>query len=176
MNHIPNALTAGLTVSRTFGLKHYASPAWAAVLLLRGPTSRDIPLVAAPDGGFTLAVSAADSTPWLPGLYNYSLRVTQGADVHEVEAGQLTVKADMASLDGAFDARSHAQRTLDNIEAVIEKRATHDQARYTINNRELWRTPIPELTALRNQYRAQVRREKAAALGMPLGRRIKNCL
>lgn len=176
MTHIPLTLTAGLTFKASFALAKYASPAWSAVLLLRGPSSQDIPAVALPGGGFALAASAAATKTWLPGTYSYALRVTQGEDVHQVEAGQLEVLVDMAGLDGGFDARSQAKRTLDNIEAVLEKRASHDQARYTINNRELWRTPIPELLQLRNLYRAEVRRETAKKLGRPLGRVIKHLL
>ena len=54
------------------------------------------------------------------------------------------------------------QRTLEAIEAVIEKRASIDQERYKINNRELWRTPIPELLVMRDRYRSELRRLKAA--------------
>lgn len=59
----------------------------------------------------------------------------------------------------------HIHRVLESIEAVIEKRATIDQERYTINNRELWRTPIPQLLELRDRYRAELRRAMAAKSG-----------
>jgi hypothetical protein len=57
--------------------------------------------------------------------------------------------------------------------AVIEGRATRDQERYRINNRELQRTPISDLIRLRDRYREEARRERAAAKGQSLlGRRV----
>ena len=65
---------------------------------------------------------------------------------------------------------------LDAIEAVIENRATLDQERYRINDRELWRTPVTELIKLRQRYRAEVQAEKNAERirnGTGIGGRIQ---
>ena len=57
---------------------------------------------------------------------------------------------------------------------MIEKRASLDQERYRINNRELYRTPIADLLKLRDLYRAEVRREQAAARGQnPFGATVR---
>jgi hypothetical protein len=64
-----------------------------------------------------------------------------------------------------FDGSTHAQRTLAAIEAVLEKRATRDQEKYSINNRELSRTPISDLLLLRDRYKTQVRMELKAKRG-----------
>ncbi len=48
---------------------------------------------------------------------------------------------------------------------MIEKRASRDQERYTINNRELWRTPMRDLLLLRDTYRVEVRKEELKARG-----------
>jgi hypothetical protein len=69
--------------------------------------------------------------------------------------------------------RTHAQIALANIEAVLAKRSTQDQERYTINNRELWRTPLGDLLKLRDYYRAEVRREKQAQRGALFKRQVK---
>jgi hypothetical protein len=42
------------------------------------------------------------------------------------------------------------RKTLTALEAVIEGRASLDQERYRINNRELYRTPMETLIRLRN--------------------------
>ncbi|MEG2431803.1 MAG: hypothetical protein RSB25_09135, partial [Acinetobacter sp.] len=55
---------------------------------------------------------------------------------------------------------------------VIEGRASLDQERYRINNRELYRTPMETLIRLRNQYRAEVGREQAKASGKSLFGRV----
>ena len=110
-------------------------------------------------------ISAAETAQWEPGVYWYSIRATDGTDVVEVEAGEITIKPDLAGLSAGHDGRLHVQRVLDAIEAILEKRATIDQERYRINNRELYRTPIPDLLALRDRYKAELRRMKAMAKG-----------
>ena len=75
------------------------------------------------------------------------------------------MRPDIAQLAAGHDARSHVQRVLDAIEAVLEKRATLDQERYRINNRELVRTPVADLLKLRDRYRGELARMKAASKG-----------
>lgn len=132
--------------------------------MLRGPSVVNITAVA--EGvQHNLNVLAAVTADWQPGLYEYTARVSNGTDFHEVESGQITLTPDLASAVEGHDGRSHAKRTLDAIEAVIEKRASLDQERYRINNRELYRTPIADLLKLRDLYRMEVRREQGAARG-----------
>lgn len=164
MTNLPSSITAGTTFDRTIILTAYPAPDWALRAYLRGPQSID--LEAAADGaGHRFIVSAADTAGWASGEYWYSLRATNGGDVVEIESGQIAVKPNLAALEAGYDGRAHVQKVLDAIEAVLEKRATLDQQRYTINNRELWRTPIPELLMLRDRYRAELRRMKAASKG-----------
>ncbi|BBF76065.1 hypothetical protein URS_0009 [Acinetobacter ursingii] len=85
--------------------------------------------------------------------------------MEEIDAGVVEIKTDLATITENTDLRSHARKTLDAIEAVIEKRATIDQERYRINNRELYRTPFETLVKLRSLYRAEVSREQAKASG-----------
>lgn len=163
----PDKIGAGLTFEKPVTLTAYPAPDWVLSVALRGPGS--INLTATADGNqHLLSASAAETAAWVPGVYWYSARVAKGVDVFEVEAGQVTITADLSVSGDGFDGRSHAQRTLEAIEAVIEKRASLDQERYRINNRELYRTPIADLLKLRDLYRAEVRREQAAARGQNL--------
>ncbi len=144
-----------------------AQDGWALTLHLRGPQSIDI--ASSPDGdGHVLSASAATTGAWAPGQYWAALRARDGETVAEVEAGQLTVAADLAQVNGLYDGRTHAERVLTAIEAVIEGRATKDQERYRINNRELQRTPLSDLMALRDRYRAELRAQNAALRGQSL--------
>ncbi len=164
---LPDKIGAGLTFSRLVTQTAYPATEWTLSVALRGPDV--INLTATADGNqHQLTASAATTSNWTPGLYTYTARVTDGTDVFEVETGQITVVPDLASAGEGHDGRSHAQRTLEAIEAVIEKRASLDQERYRINNRELYRTPIADLLKLRDLYRAEVRREQAAARGKNL--------
>lgn len=160
-----------MTFERCVTLADYPAPTWVLTAHLRGPASID--LTAAADGtGHKFTELAATASGWVAGVYQYVLRATSGAEVRQVEAGQIEITADLAALGGPSDLRSHARRVLDAIEAVLEKRSTLDQDRYVIEGangrRELWRTPLADLLKLRDTYRAEVRREDAAARGKSL--------
>ena len=170
---VPQKITAGLTFETRLTLPGYPATEWAVQLLLRGPQSININAVA--DGNDHVIRAAAGVTAtWPAGDYWYSLRATKGDDVMEAGSGQITILPDLASASDGFNGKTHAQRTLEAIEAVIEKRATMDQERYRINNRELYRTPIADLLKLRDLYRLEVAREKQAQCGKnPFGRKVR---
>lgn len=172
MPHIPDSFTAGTTLAIAVALTAYPPPGWSLVLLLRGPEQRD--LASTPDDTLhAFSVTAADTASWSAGAYWYSLRATDGTEVHEIETGTLTVTPDLAAVAADYDGRSHAEKVLEAIEAVIEGRASKDQDSYRINNRELRRTPISQLLKLRDVYRQEVRRARAAKRGRDtLGRQI----
>lgn len=168
---LPPNIAAGVTFERCVTLADYPAPDWVLTAHLRGPDAID--LTAAADGaGHKFTEDAATTSTWAAGVYQYVIRATNGADVRQVEAGQLDILADLVAVDAGTDLRSHARRVLDAIEAVLEKRATLDQERYVIEGqngrRELWRTPVADLLKLRDTYRAEVRREDAAARGKSL--------
>lgn len=161
----PGSFSAGLTFDASATSTAYpASAGWTYTALLRGPSSID--LTGTVDGNeHRIHASAAETAAWTPGQYRYTIRAANGPDRAEVESGFITIEADLADLAPGTDVRTHAQRVLANIEAVLEKRATHDQQRYTINNRELWKTPIADLLLLRSEYRKIVAQENAKARG-----------
>lgn len=156
-----------MTFERCANLPQFPAPDWELSLHLRGPSVINLVAVADADG-HKFTATAADSAGWKPGIYSYVVRATNGADVRQVDATTLEVLPDLASITDPSDLRSHARKALEAIEAVLEKRASRDQERYTIKDRELWRTPIADLLKLRDVYRAEVRREDAAARGKSL--------
>lgn len=170
---LPESITAGLTLEIPVSLTAYPAPDWVLSVILRGPQAID--LTAAADGiQHLLAESAATTATWPAGDYWFSVRVTDGSQVHQVEEGTLTIKPDLAAQLGSYDGRGHVERVLAAIEAVIEGRASKDQHRYKINNRELERTPIGDLLRLRDRYRDELRRLRAAEKGQTLlGRQVK---
>lgn len=164
---LPDKIGAGLTFDRLVTLTAYPAADWSLAVSLRGVASID--LTGAAEGTqHRLHATAAETGAWAPGSYWYTARVTRGAEVVEVESGKLEVTPDLASAADGFDGQSHAEKTLAAIEAVIERRASLDQERYRINNRELYRTPIADLLKLRSLYRAEVRQEQAARRGKSL--------
>lgn len=171
--NFPDELGAGLTVDLLLTLTAYQAPEWAVTVLLRGPSVMD--LAATAEGSqHRIHADAATTASWAPGAYWFSMRAARGAEVVEVESGQLTVKPDLSSATANFDGRTPNQIALDAIEAVIAQRATLDQERYRINNRELYRTAIPDLLKLRAHYIRLVKREQDIACGRnPFGNTVR---
>lgn len=166
MTCFPKTITAGITLNFRVNLTAYpASSGWSLVAYLRGNATIDLQSQA--DGNQHLFNIPAQVTKnYKAGHYGYSLRAIHSTGlIDEIESGVVEIKADLASITDNTDLRSHAQKTLAAIEAVIENRATLDQERYRINNRELYRTPFDILVKLRGFYRAEVAREQAKACG-----------
>jgi hypothetical protein len=168
----PNSIAAGLSFKREVVSDLYPAPDWELRAILRGPASIDLVAVAS-GTAHAFATPASGTGVWQAGQYAYSIRAHSGDDVHELEAGQLVIAADLVAVQPGHDARGHAQRTLDAIEAVIEGRASRDQQSYTISGRTLVRTPIADLIMLRTAYRKEVKQLKAGGRGKRiLGRRV----
>lgn len=162
-------VTAGLSFRATVDSALHPAPAWTFTLHLRGPSQID--LTAAPDGTFTAAPAA--TTDWEPGTYWWTIRATDGVDVVEIERGDVIVLPDLAAVTTPYDGRSENEIALEAINAVLGKRASQDQQRYVINNRELWRTPVADLLKLRAYFNTRVRRERARRAGAStMGRNI----
>ncbi|WP_322009234.1 hypothetical protein [Paraburkholderia sp. J12] len=171
--HFPGTIRAGVTFDLTVKLDRYPAPAWALQVLLRGAHGIDFTSNPLDNGYHQLLVDATTTAAWVPGQYLFSIRAVSSGTVVEVESGIVTMEADLSTIADGTDARIHAQRVLDAIQAVIEKRATQDQERYTINSRELHRTPIGDLLKLRDYYKAELRRLKAVQRGTLFGRQVK---
>lgn len=168
----PTEASAGLNFRAALDLPGYPAQAWTVQAVIRGPAVID--LTAAGSGTVhTFDVPAATTASWKPGIYWYSLRAGNATDVFELATGQLHVRADLSQAAAGYDGRSPNEVALAAINAVLSRRATMDQERYTINNRELWRTPIPDLLKLKAHYTVLVRRERARAAGRSgLGRTV----
>lgn len=157
--NLPEVITAGVTFSHAVTFTAYPAPTWRVEMFLRGQQAID--LIAVPEGNqHRFGASAEITRMWAPGVYWYQVRATLGADAVLLADGEITVRPDLSQVDGFTDQRDHVVKVIDAIEAVIEGRATKDQEKYTINNRELWRTPIPDLLKLRDTYRNELRRQK----------------
>ncbi|RZG78358.1 hypothetical protein EXE10_18230 [Acinetobacter sp. WCHAc060033] len=169
----PNQIKAGTTFKFDLNLTAYPATNWSICAYLRGVHAIDMQSV--PSGNMHIFnISALVTKEYKAGHYGYSLRAVhmESGEVDELEAGAVEITADLSALPSGCDFRSHARKTLDALEAVIEGRASLDQERYRLNNRELYRTPMETLIKLRNQYRAEVAREQAQATGRNLFGRV----
>jgi hypothetical protein len=163
-------LTAGDTLNYSTQVLDYPpSQGWALKLRLapRGAavgSGAPITLTATASGDvYTVQAAAAITATWAPGAWGWATWVEKAGERYTVAQGQLTVLPDSAALAGGTDTRTHAERTLEAIEAVIEGTAGRAHQEYEVAGRRLKFTPVSELLVLRDRYRWEVRNQRAAA-------------
>ena len=133
---------------------------------LDGAGATEIQITASANGtAFKIEVGASTTANYTAGNYQWQSYLTRNSDSERItiDSGYIEVRPnrDLATTDP----RSHFKIVLDNIEAVIEERATKDQEAYSINGRSLSRTPIADLQKLADSYRgkyvAEINRHRA---------------
>lgn len=169
----PDLIVAGDTAKWLRSLDDYpATASWVLSYTLVSAANRYVFSAAASGADHLVTVPAATTATWAPGTYTWRAQVSKAGEVYTVGSGSLTIKPSFAT---ATDGRSHARRTLEAIEAVIEGRATSEVSYYMIGGRQLRYIEPAQLLALRDRYRAEVAREDAAqraAAGLPDKRRV----
>jgi hypothetical protein len=146
----------------TYSLKYSAR--------LEDSGSTEIEITATESGSdYIIEVGQSTTAAYTAGVYHWQAYITRTSDSERVTVDSGTWEV-IANRDAATsDPRNHVKKVLDAIESVIEGRASKDQEAYSIQGRSLSRTPIAELVALRDKYRAEWVREQRAE-------RIKNNL
>lgn len=170
----PLEVAAGDTIIWTRVLPDYpASAGWVLKYALRGP---DVVNVNSEPDGDNHLVTIDPTEITTQGLYSVQGYVEKEGVRHTIYSGRLKVTPDLVAADATFDGRTHAQKVVDAIEAVIEGRATRDQQEMWIEGEKLVRTPFEELIRIRAKYRqevaSQLAREKRRQ-GRGSGRTIK---
>lgn len=170
----PTTANAGDTWRWTRTLADYpASAGWALSYTLINAAAKITINASASGDDHAVTVSAATTAGYAAGSYDWRARVSRAGEVYTVGEGRITVRNAFGG--STFDARSHARKTLEAIEAVIEGRASSEVSYYMIGNRQLRYMTPAELLTLRDKYRAEVAREDAAAAvaaGLPDKRRV----
>jgi enamine deaminase RidA (YjgF/YER057c/UK114 family) len=145
------------------GRKADAVGGWALRYALRGPSSLDLTAVAS-GSSWSTAITASQSAALTPGLYSWAAVLSLGAERFTVASGQLTITRDLASVTGAFDGRSQAQRALADCETAM---ATFNNTggrvkKYEIAGRSMEFQTIADLMTLRSFWQAKVLNEQAS--------------
>lgn len=172
-NTEPPALLAGDTAKWLKTLADYLpQDGWVLAYTLVSATQRYTFAASTAGTDYLVSVPASTTAAWVPGLYSWRAQVSKAGEVFTVASGTITVQP---AFGAAVDDRSHARKTLANIEAYLENSANLTAASYEIAGRKLQRFQLGELLALRDKYRAELAREDAAAAtarGLPDKRRI----
>ncbi|MCG8694683.1 MAG: hypothetical protein MI806_26040 [Minwuiales bacterium] len=156
----PASFTAGTTVKFKLGFADFpADDGWTATYEVRGADG-SITKTATADGSDHLFELTPTETAETPGRYAYQIVLSKGAEVYVPTHGDVRIDRNFADIVGNQDTRSQARIALEAINAVLAKKATRDQKRFKIDDRELERTPVTELLTLRSHYAALVARER----------------
>lgn len=166
----PGKIRAGETTAWTLSLAAYPASEWT--LKLKATTAAHAFAVTATADGdaHQLALTAADSAAIPAGTYHYNLVVEQGEGAalvrHLVEAGDLVVEALVGGVTAA-DARTWAQRILDDLEAAYADYVATGALRtsYSVDGRSVSFGAHSEIQAAIDRARAEVARERRKALG-----------
>lgn len=161
----PTKVTAGdrLQWKRT-DLADFPASEWALTYYLRSDQANGtIDIEAAADSDdFSVDVSPTTSAEYIPAVYYWSAFVSKSGDRKLVGQGRIEIVVNPVDVTIPVDGRSHARRTLESINAVIEGRANTDQQRYVFQavGRSVDRMPIADLLKFRDYYSALVRSEE----------------
>ena len=161
----PDSLRAGDTWRWTKSLADYPPPDWTLKYQFRSPSLPGFEIIAGASGtDHRIDVPAATTAQYAAGRYGYVAWVSSGAEVYTVAYGEMWVDANLraGTTLAVLDTRTHARRTLDALEAWIERRDA-TVAEYTIGDKQMRYISISDLLKLRQIYRAEVEAEKLAA-------------
>jgi|GEM_PF-349166 len=156
-----------------------ATDGWTLKVTISNSNSfKRVSAATATDGvSYTITLSALDTGALRAGTYAVIEAVEKGIGAslerHTLSSYPLTVLENLAGAVTPIDARSHARKVLDAIQAVMEGRASTDQQSLTIGDKTLVQTPMRDLLALKGHYQKLVDNEDAvqkAALGLATGR------
>lgn len=170
----PTSFSAGDSLSWTRDLADY-SPAdgWSLSYYFRGYKLSALDLTSTTSGTLHLvSITTAQSESLIAGLYSVEGYAVKTGERVRIFAGKVQVTPNFATLGQGEDTRSIARRTLDNIEAVIEGRASSSILNSTVNGTSLQRMSPEQLLMLRDRYAVIVANEESAASGKPSSKNI----
>lgn len=152
---IPAKINAGDTLSFSDSVSGYpASSGWALKYVFVNASEKQEIESSADGDSHVFSIAPAITVKWKQGKYTWSAFVTNGADRFTIESGKLEIIPDLVA--GPSDQRSHVEKTLDALEAAIEKSATNDQLSFSIAGRSVARYTLEEKLKLRDKYRAEL--------------------
>lgn len=110
---------------------------------------------------YLATVSSETSSAFAVGEYHWQLEIVQDSSGNRIVVDLGDFKA-IADLDNnQADPRTHAEITLDKIEALIQGKADNDALEYEVANRKLKKYDFKQLIELRDYYKKEVAKEKA---------------
>jgi len=158
----PTQIIAGDTLAWTKSLADYsAADGWALSYVLLSSGKTPITISTTADGAdHAVSVAATVTAAYAPATYRWTSFVTKTTERKTIESGTIEILPNPATQASTYDPRTHAEKCLAAIEAVIEGRMADPIVEYQIQGRMAKKLPHGELVKLRAVYRAEVRRER----------------
>lgn len=166
----PKIITAGDRLQFERSLPYYLpADGWVLSYFLHNRKSvADDPIAFAALGSGAKHVvdeASANTAGWTPGQYNLVGVVTNGGERETIYSAPVTVAPDPANIAKNSDLRTHSEKVLDAIEAVLEGEATTSQQSLEISGDKLVKMDIKALLHFRNVYEARVKAERGDRRG-----------
>jgi hypothetical protein len=173
---VPAIIYAGDTLLLNISQADYPAPDWTVTYSFRCKDGSTIELAATDNGAEHLfSIPATTTAAWAPGEYKGVGRANDGTNYVTFWKGTMEVLADLSTQPDNHDTRSHAQKCLDAIEAVLEGKATRDILNTVIAGQSIGRLSPMQLMEWRSVYQSEVAAEQAkerAANGLATGKNI----
>lgn len=164
---IPAEIYAGFKTSWIINNSEYSPSVYTLKYTLKKPGVAPLTLTGVADGeNHLFTITSSNSAEYEPGTYYFQCYAEDSnGERFSISAGKIEVKATLLGQADAFDPRTHAQKCLEAIEAVIEGRATSNQSSVKVGTKELQYYSFTELLALRAYYRNEVESESGNESG-----------
>lgn len=164
LSAMPSRLVAGdsLALALVQAAQDYpAADGWSAKLTLV-PIAGGTPLEISGSGGldsWDFSVTSAQTAPLVAGIFRWSTSAVNTGERTTLDSGQIQVLADPSATN--VDARSHARKVLDALNATIEGRATTTQLEVEFEDgRRIKHMENSEILKLRREYVRKVAAEE----------------
>ena len=159
---VPRAIVIGDLVQfkLTQFSSDYPNTSHSMTFMARSGTGANVEFsIAASNSGddYLFSASSNATAAFTAGLYHYQIEVLETSSNNRLilDQGELDVTVDLDV--NAVDPRTHAEKMLQKIEAVLENRADADVSSYSIAGRSLTKMSPEELLTWRDNYRREVK-------------------
>jgi len=175
---VPRAIVIGDLVQfkLTQFSSDYPNTSHSMTFMARSGTGANVEFsIAASNSGddYLFSASSNATAAFTAGLYHYQIEVLETSSNNRLilDQGELDVTVDLDV--NAVDPRTHAEKMLQKIEAVLENRADADVSSYSIAGRSLTKMSPEELLTWRDNYRREVKAHRRK-LDVKHGRRTSS--
>ena len=177
---VPRAIVIGDLVQfkLTEFSSDYPNTSHSMTFMARSGTGANVEFsIAATNSGddYLFSASSNATAAFTAGLYHYQIEVLETSSNNRLilDQGELDVTVDLDV--NAVDPRTHAEKMLQKIEAVLENRADADVSSYSIAGRSLTKMSPEELLTWRDNYRREVKAHRRK-LDLKHGRRTSSTI